>query len=66
MTSDLVGINQNFGDTATISGSCGSNNRDVCMNYEGVDRTENRDGPAQNNNNGCLGAQGTLATLPAC
>ncbi|KAJ4986178.1 pectate lyase [Stagonosporopsis vannaccii] len=65
MTSDLVGINNNFGDTATISGSCGSNNRDVCENYLGVERG-NGDGPAQDNNNGCLGAQGTATSLPAC
>ncbi|KAH6619900.1 putative pectate lyase E [Boeremia exigua] len=65
MTSDLVGINNNFGDTATISGSCGSNNSDVCENYLGIE-SGNGDGGARNNNNGCGGAQGTLATLPAC
>ncbi|CAG5139512.1 uncharacterized protein ALTATR162_LOCUS505 [Alternaria atra] len=65
MTSDLVGINNNFGDTATISRSCGSSSRDVCENYLGVERGS-PDGPPQNNNNGCLGAQGTLNALPTC
>ncbi|KAJ4983072.1 pectate lyase [Stagonosporopsis vannaccii] len=64
MTSDLVGINNNFGDTATISGSCGSNNRDICENYLGIE-AGNGDGDDLNNNNGCSG-QGTLTALPAC
>ncbi|KAJ4319429.1 hypothetical protein N0V94_003933 [Neodidymelliopsis sp. IMI 364377] len=64
MTSDLVGINPNFGDTATISGVCGSNNRDICAPYLG--REPGGDGPKQEGNAGCGGAQGTLSTTPAC
>ncbi|KAJ8117079.1 hypothetical protein OPT61_g1630 [Boeremia exigua] len=65
MTSDLVGINPNFGDTATISGVCGSNNRDVCRPYLGIESGQG-DGAGQSGNAGCGGAQGTLSTTPAC
>nr|AKC92820.1 pecate lyase PL1332 [Alternaria brassicicola]AKC92821.1 pecate lyase PL1332 [Alternaria brassicicola] len=64
MTSDLVAINNNYGDTATITDTCGSNNRDICENYLGVERGQG-DGPAQNNNEGCSG-QGTVDSIPAC
>lgn len=66
MTSDLVGINYNYGDTATISGSCGIP-KDVCEDYEGIEKGgAMKDGPDQDSNNGCGGAQGKLAKLPAC
>jgi hypothetical protein len=64
MTSDLIAINNNFGDTAAITGTCGSNNRDICENYLGVERGQG-DGPAQNNNLGCSG-QGTVDFVAAC
>ncbi|KAI1759864.1 polysaccharide lyase family 3 protein [Hypoxylon sp. FL1150] len=32
----LVGINSNFGDTATISSSCASSTTDICLEYEGT------------------------------
>ncbi|RYN40446.1 hypothetical protein AA0114_g11078 [Alternaria tenuissima] len=65
MTSDLVGINNNFGDTAVITGTCGSNNKDVCMNYLGVEKEAGRDGPPMKNNNGCSGL-GSIDSLPVC
>ncbi|KAL6235042.1 hypothetical protein BDW75DRAFT_251158 [Aspergillus navahoensis] len=36
--SELVGINSNYGDTANISGSCGSNVKKVCQEYKGVEK----------------------------
>nr|AKC92822.1 pecate lyase PL4813 [Alternaria brassicicola]AKC92823.1 pecate lyase PL4813 [Alternaria brassicicola] len=65
MTSDLVAMNPNFGDTATITRSCGSNSRVVCQPYTGVERGQG-DGPKMDNKDGCLGAQGLLNRLPAC
>lgn len=66
MTSDLVGINSNYGDTATISGSCGVT-KDVCEDYQGIEKGgPKEDGPDQDSNKNCGGPQGTLATLPRC
>jgi hypothetical protein len=64
MTSDLIGINPNFGDSATISGSCGVT-KSVCREYKGVNKGE---GSSQklDTNDSCFGDQGKLATLPAC
>lgn len=64
MTSDLVGINPNFGDTAEISGSCGVTNA-VCREYKGVDKGNGKSEKLDTNVN-CNGAQGKLATLPVC
>ena len=33
----LVGINSNYGDTATITNSCAPDVKDVCVEYEGND-----------------------------
>ncbi|OCK73568.1 polysaccharide lyase family 3 protein [Lepidopterella palustris CBS 459.81] len=35
--SELVGINSNYGDVATISGSCGTTVKKVCQEYEGIE-----------------------------
>ncbi|KAI0165418.1 polysaccharide lyase family 3 protein [Hypoxylon sp. FL1284] len=32
----LVGINSNFGDTASISSTCASSTKDICLEYEGT------------------------------
>ncbi|XXH01740.1 hypothetical protein Hte_008101 [Hypoxylon texense] len=32
----LVGINSNFGDVATISSSCASSTKDICIEFEGT------------------------------
>ncbi|KAH6619075.1 putative pectate lyase E [Boeremia exigua] len=65
MTSEFVAINANFGDTAEISRVCGSNNGDICRPYQGIERGQSGGG-GQSGNAGCGGAQGTLATTPAC
>lgn len=64
MTSDLIGINSNFGDTATISGSCGSTKM-VCQEYKGVNKGSGSSSKVSTKN-ACLGAQGKLSALPAC
>jgi pectate lyase len=64
MTSDLVGINSNYGDTATISGSCGRSKK-VCQEYKGVNKGSGSSSKLSSNS-ACLGAQGKLSTLPAC
>ncbi|RYP05526.1 hypothetical protein DL765_009815 [Monosporascus sp. GIB2] len=64
MTSDLVGINSNYGDTATISGSCGVSKK-VCQEYKGVSKGNGSSSKVSTTAN-CLGAQGKLSTLPPC
>jgi hypothetical protein len=64
MTSDLVGINSNFGDTAKISGSCGTTKK-VCSEYKGVNKGDG-DSEKLTTNANCGGDQGKLATLPTC
>ncbi|KAF7550014.1 hypothetical protein G7Z17_g6003 [Cylindrodendrum hubeiense] len=36
--SNLVGINSNYGDTANISGTCGSSVKKVCQEFKGVQK----------------------------
>ncbi|ORY56999.1 pectate lyase [Pseudomassariella vexata] len=64
MTSDLVGINSNYGDTATISGSCGISKK-VCQEYKGVSKGSGSSTKVTTTAN-CKGAQGLLSKLPAC
>ncbi|RYP72623.1 hypothetical protein DL771_004118 [Monosporascus sp. 5C6A] len=64
MTSDLVGINSNYGDTATISGSCGVSKK-VCQEYKGVNKGNGSSSKVSTTAN-CLGAQGKLEKLPTC
>ena len=64
MSSDLVGINSNYGDVATISGSCGASKK-VCQEYQGVVKG-NGESPKVSTTANCRGAQGTLSKLPSC
>lgn len=64
MTSDLIGINSNFGDSATISGSCGTT-KAVCREYKGVNKGDGSSSKLDTTDS-CLGAQGKLAKLPEC
>ena len=64
MTSDLIGINSNFGDEATISGSCGQT-KSVCQEYKGINKGDGKGGKVDTKG-ACKGAQGQLETLPAC
>ncbi|KAI6708134.1 hypothetical protein PZA11_004601 [Diplocarpon coronariae] len=66
VNSDIAGINSNYGDTATVSGSCGSTKK-VCQEFTGIDKAKTSgDSPKLTSNGACLGAQGKLAKLPAC
>ncbi|KAJ4344152.1 hypothetical protein N0V95_006314 [Ascochyta clinopodiicola] len=64
MTSDLIGINSNFGDEATISGSCGES-KNVCQEYKGFNKGSGSSSKVDTKTS-CKGAQGLLETLPAC
>ncbi|KAJ4336886.1 hypothetical protein N0V87_005102 [Didymella glomerata] len=64
LTSDLIGINSNFGDEATISGSCGQT-KNVCQEYKGVNKG-NGSSSKVDTKTACKGAQGQLDVLPAC
>lgn len=64
LTSDLIGINSNFGDEATISGSCGQT-KTVCQEYKGVNKG-NGSSSKVTTKDSCKGDQGLLETLPAC
>jgi len=64
VTSDLVGINSNYGDTASVSNSCGVSKK-VCQEYKGVTKGSGSSAKVSTTAN-CRGSQGTLAKLPAC
>lgn len=66
MTSDLVGINPNFGDTATITSACGSGNQDICAPYNGIEAGNGDGGKIPNSNQGCLGLGAVNNFVPAC
>ncbi|TDZ53684.1 putative pectate lyase E [Colletotrichum trifolii] len=58
---ELVGINSNYGDTADISGSCGSSTPKVCQEYKGVNKGEGSSSKVTTTAN-CKGQ----TSLPAC
>lgn len=64
MEADLVGINSNFGDEATISGSCGETKM-VCQEYKGYNKGDGKSSQVDTKTS-CLGEQGLLEKLPAC
>jgi hypothetical protein len=64
VTSDLIGINSNFGDTASITGSCGIT-KAVCREYKGVNKGNGKSEKLDTNES-CDGDQGKLETLPGC
>lgn len=64
VSSDLVGINSNYGDVATISGSCGVSKR-VCQEYKGVTKGSGKSSKVSTTAN-CRGSQGLLSKLPTC
>ncbi|KAK7217868.1 hypothetical protein V2G26_005871 [Clonostachys chloroleuca] len=64
LKSDLTGINSNYGDTATISNSCGVTKK-VCQEYKGVKKGDGKSEKVSTTAN-CLGGQGKLSKLPTC
>lgn len=66
VTADVVGINSNYGDVATISGSCGKGVKHVCQEFKGILKSDGGESPKLSSTANCQGAQGKLSTLPAC
>ncbi|KAH6679150.1 putative pectate lyase E [Halenospora varia] len=66
VTADVAGINSNYGDTATISGSCGKSVKHVCQEFKGVLKSAGVESSKLSTTANCLGAQGKLSTLPSC
>ncbi|KAK7424447.1 hypothetical protein QQX98_000412 [Neonectria punicea] len=58
---NLVGINSNYKDTATISGSCGSSVKKVCQEFKGVEKGSGKSTEVSSTAN-CKGQ----SSLPAC
>ncbi|KAJ4313491.1 hypothetical protein N0V94_006929 [Neodidymelliopsis sp. IMI 364377] len=65
---NLAGINRNYGDTATISGSCGTVAGEICQQFKGINKGEAAKSDEIAGKENCLGAQGKLArgTLNRC
>ncbi|KAH6887012.1 pectate lyase [Thelonectria olida] len=59
--SNLVGINSNYKDTATITNSCGSNVKKVCQEFKGVEKGDGKS-PEVSTTANCKGQ----SSLPAC
>lgn len=51
----LVGINSNYGDTAEVSGTCGSSVKHVCEEFQGVDKSEKKESPKLTSTASCHG-----------
>lgn len=66
VTADLVGINSNYGDVATISGSCGKSVKKVCQEFKGIVKDGSTESSKLSSTANCQGAQGKLSTLPSC
>ncbi|KAL3425889.1 pectate lyase [Phlyctema vagabunda] len=64
VNADLVGINSNFGDVATISGSCGSGIKKVCQEFKGIVKNGSQESPKVSTTANCRGAQSKA--IPAC
>jgi hypothetical protein len=52
--STLIGINSNYGDTSSVTGSCGSV-KHVCQEFEGVEKSEGRESPKLDSTASCKG-----------
>lgn len=50
----LIGINSNFGDVATISGTCGTGVKKVCQEFKGVQKGQG-DSPKVTTTANCRG-----------
>ncbi|KAL3422830.1 pectate lyase [Phlyctema vagabunda] len=64
VTADLVGINSNYGDVATISGSCGTGIKKVCQEFKGIVKNGSQESPKVDTTANCQGAQSKA--IPAC
>ncbi|KAJ5942373.1 hypothetical protein N7516_002541 [Penicillium verrucosum] len=58
----LVGINSNYGDQAEISDTCGSDVKHVCQEFEGVEKSDDKESPKLTSTDSCKGQ----LTLSSC
>ncbi|KAI9052766.1 hypothetical protein LZ554_003039 [Drepanopeziza brunnea f. sp. 'monogermtubi'] len=66
VVSSIAGINSNYLDTMTLSGSCGIGVKHICQEYKGVLKSEGIESPKVTTKANCLGPQGQLDILPVC
>ncbi|KAH8594652.1 putative pectate lyase E [Bisporella sp. PMI_857] len=64
VTSAVVGINSNYGDVSTISGSCGKSIKKTCQQFTGIEKNGSAESPKVSSTANCKGTQGT--SIPAC
>ncbi|KAF9536411.1 hypothetical protein EC957_011045, partial [Mortierella hygrophila] len=64
VNADLVGINSNYGDVATISGSCGTGIKKVCQEFKGIIKNGKEESPQVGTTANCRGPQAKF--IPAC
>ncbi|KAF9193837.1 hypothetical protein BGZ51_002160 [Haplosporangium sp. Z 767] len=62
--SAVVGINSNYGDVATISGSCGTGIKKVCQEFKGIVKSGKKESPKVDTTANCRGTQ--PKSIPAC
>ncbi|KAF9884727.1 hypothetical protein FE257_001288 [Aspergillus nanangensis] len=53
--SNLVGINSNYGDTASVSNTCGSSVKVVCQEYKGVEKSDGVESSKLSTTSSCSG-----------
>jgi hypothetical protein len=51
----LVGINSNYGDTSSVSNTCGSSVKHVCQEFQGVDKSEGKESSKLTSTASCKG-----------
>ncbi|KAH6689068.1 pectate lyase [Plectosphaerella plurivora] len=61
----LVGINSNYGDTATISNACGAGTK-ACQEFEGIEKDGKKESPEVDTTASCTRGPQGLGNLPAC
>lgn len=58
----LAGINSNFGDTATISGTCATSVKEVCTEFEGTTPGNEPEETSSGPSNACIYTESEIAT----
>ncbi|CAG7925004.1 unnamed protein product [Penicillium olsonii] len=53
--STLIGINSNYGDTSSVSNTCGSSVKHVCQEFEGVEKSAGKESPKLTSTASCKG-----------
>lgn len=66
VTAHLVGINSNYGEIATVPGSCGKGVWKVCQEFKGILKSAGGESAKLMSTTNCKGAQGKFGALPSC